>query len=102
MRPTSRRPRPPTTGLREDAKKLDAIRGDKPFMLHPDGLGWLFAPTGLVDGPLPAHYEPQESPFTNSLYPQEQEPDPPALPRVPRTSITPAAASRARTCSRSC
>jgi formate dehydrogenase major subunit len=58
----------------EDAKKMEAIRGDKPFTLHPDGRGWLYAPTGLVDGPLPAHYEPQESPFTNSLYAQRQNP----------------------------
>jgi formate dehydrogenase major subunit len=58
----------------DDAKKMEAIRGDKPFTLHPDGRGWLFAPTGLVDGPLPAHYEPQESPFTNPLYAQRQNP----------------------------
>jgi formate dehydrogenase major subunit len=56
------------------AKALDAIRGDSPFILHPDGLGWIYAPTGLVDGPLPAHYEPQESPFRNPLYAQQQNP----------------------------
>ena len=50
-------------------------------MLHPDGLGWLFAPTGLVDGPLPAHYEPQESPFTNPLYPQDKNPTRQLFPR---------------------
>ncbi len=55
-------------------KALDAISGDKPFILHPDGRGWLYAPSGLVDGPLPAHYEPQESPFTNPLYAQQQNP----------------------------
>ena len=59
-------------GRRE--KALDAIPGDAPFILHPDGLGWIYAPTGLVDGPLPAHYEPQESPFRNSLYAQQQNP----------------------------
>jgi formate dehydrogenase major subunit len=37
-----------------------------------DGKGWLFAPTGLVDGPLPAHYEPYESPVANALYPKRQ------------------------------
>jgi len=46
----------------EDAHGLDAIRGDAPFIMHPDGLGWLYAPQGLVDGPLPTHYEPHESP----------------------------------------
>ncbi|MBV9334692.1 MAG: hypothetical protein JO243_02270, partial [Solirubrobacterales bacterium] len=56
------------------AKKMEAIAGDKPFILHPDGRGWLYSPTGLVDGPLPAHYEPQETPFRNPLYAQQQNP----------------------------
>ena len=57
-----------------DAETMEAIAGDKPFILHPDGRGWIYAPTGLVDGPLPAHYEPQESPFENRLYAQQQNP----------------------------
>jgi formate dehydrogenase major subunit len=57
-----------------NAKQMEAIAGDKPFILHPDGRGWLYAPAGLVDGPLPAHYEPQESPFRNLLYAQQQNP----------------------------
>jgi len=36
--------------------------------MQADGKGWLFAPTGLTDGPLPAHYEPHESPSGNPLY----------------------------------
>jgi len=39
-----------------------------------DGMGWLFAPTGLVDGPLPTHYEPVESPVHNPLYKQQSSP----------------------------
>ena len=39
-----------------------------------DGKGWLFAPKGLVDGPLPTHYEPAESPFRNPLYGQQANP----------------------------
>jgi len=58
----------------DDAKGMDAITGDSPFILHPDGLGWLYAPTGLVDGPLPTHYEPHESPFPNLLYAQRADP----------------------------
>ena len=42
----------------------------KPFILHPDGVGWLFVTSGLKDGPLPTHYEPLESPFSNPLYPE--------------------------------
>jgi formate dehydrogenase major subunit len=55
-------------------KGMEALAGDEPFILHPDGLGWLYAPAGLVDGPLPTHYEPQESPFRNRLYAQQQNP----------------------------
>ena len=36
--------------------------------MQADGRGWLFAPTGVVDGPLPTHYEPHESPVENPLY----------------------------------
>ena len=36
--------------------------GDDPFIMMSDGKAWLFAPTGLADGPLPTHYEPHESP----------------------------------------
>ena len=52
----------------------DALAGDDPFIMEPDGKGWLFAPKGVVDGPLPTHYEPQESPVANPLYPQQQNP----------------------------
>ncbi|MEU7487255.1 formate dehydrogenase [Streptomyces sp. NPDC042319] len=53
----------------DDAEGVDALRGDDPFIMQADGKGWLFAPAGLLDGPLPTHYEPQDSPFTNALYP---------------------------------
>jgi formate dehydrogenase major subunit len=52
----------------------DALAGDDPFILQADGKGWLFAPRGMADGPLPTHYEPQESPVANPLYPQQQNP----------------------------
>jgi formate dehydrogenase major subunit len=51
-----------------------ALAGDDAFIMQPDGKGWLFAPTGMLDGPLPTHYEPQESPVANALYPQQQSP----------------------------
>ncbi|OBJ72648.1 formate dehydrogenase [Mycobacterium sp. 1274756.6] len=51
-----------------------ALAGDDPFVMQADGKAWLFAPTGLVDGPLPTHYEPPESPVPNPLYPQQQSP----------------------------
>jgi formate dehydrogenase major subunit len=43
-------------------------------LLHADGLGWLYVPSGLKDGPLPAHYEPLESLFENSMYGQTTDP----------------------------
>jgi formate dehydrogenase major subunit len=55
-----------------DAIGLDALSGTDPFILKADGKGWLFTPTGLVDGPMPTHYEPMESPATNALYPSQQ------------------------------
>ncbi len=56
------------------ATGLDSVPGDAPFILHEDGLGWLFVPEGLKDGPLPAHYEPLESPLDNALYKQGTNP----------------------------
>jgi formate dehydrogenase major subunit len=53
---------------------LDAIPGDAPFMLHEDGLGWLYVPSGLQDGPMPTHYEPLESPVHNALYSRDTNP----------------------------
>jgi formate dehydrogenase major subunit len=50
----------------------EALPGDAPFIMHPDGVGWLWVPSGLKDGPLPAHYEPLESNVTNPLYPSQQ------------------------------
>jgi formate dehydrogenase major subunit len=58
----------------EGARGGDAIRGDEPFVMQADGKAWLFAPSGLKDGPLPTHYEPHESPFVNPLYSQRANP----------------------------
>jgi formate dehydrogenase major subunit len=56
----------------ENAEGDAGLAGDKPFILHADGLGWIWVPTGLNDGPLPAHYEPLESPVRNPMYPDRQ------------------------------
>jgi formate dehydrogenase major subunit len=53
---------------------VEALGGARPFVLHPDGLGWLYVPSGLKDGPLPAHYEPLESLFESSMYGQTTDP----------------------------
>jgi formate dehydrogenase major subunit len=54
----------------DGAEGMDAISGDDPFIMMADGRGWLYSPSGLLDGPLPTHYEPIESPVPNALYPE--------------------------------
>jgi formate dehydrogenase major subunit len=48
--------------------------GASPFIMKSDGKGWLFVPNGLVDGPLPTHYEPYESPVQNIVYRRQTNP----------------------------
>ena len=50
------------------------FRAPTPFIMKSDGHGWLYVPTGLVDGPLPTHYEPAESVVRNPLYRQQSSP----------------------------
>jgi formate dehydrogenase major subunit len=58
----------------DGAKAQDAIAGTDPFVMQGDGKAWLFAPAGLVDGPLPTHYEPSESVVENAFYKQQSSP----------------------------
>jgi len=51
-----------------EGKGTSALGGAKPFTLHSDGVGWLYVPSGLKDGPLPTHYEALESLVENPLY----------------------------------
>jgi formate dehydrogenase major subunit len=66
--------KPPTAKAQPDGIGLDAHGGGDPFIMLQDGVGWLYVPSGLVDGPLPAHYEPAESPVRNPLYTQQSSP----------------------------
>lgn len=72
-----------------------ALSGDDPFVMQPDGKGWLFAPRGLVDGPLPTHYEPQESPIANALHRQQRNPARVVFPRTDNLSAPSAGAAGA-------
>src|ERR671933_674703 len=58
----------------EGAKAQAAIAGTDPFVMQGDGKAWLFAPSGMVDGPLPTHYEPAESVVENAFYKQQSNP----------------------------
>lgn len=53
---------------------LEGQSGNAPFILHEDGLGWIYVPKGLQDGPLPTHFEPIESPVHNLMYPRNTNP----------------------------
>ena len=62
--------RPDDPGDLQNGHGTEAIPGDKPFILHSDGVAWIWVNSGLKDGPLPTHYEPLESLFGNPLYPK--------------------------------
>jgi formate dehydrogenase major subunit len=81
--------KPPGYVPPDGAKAEDAIAGTHPFIMQADGRGWLFAPAGLVDGPMPAHFEPQESPVSNPLYSQRSNPVRQRMPR-PGNAYNPA------------
>jgi formate dehydrogenase major subunit len=69
---------PATKSPHEPAKPgatgIDAHSGADPFIMQLDGRAQLFVPASLKDGPLPAHYEPLESPVENELYAQQNNP----------------------------
>jgi formate dehydrogenase major subunit len=73
--------KPPSYRPPEGAGGIAALSGDDPFIMQADGKGWLFAPAGLLDGPLPTHYEPAESPVRNRLYRQQSNPARQVFPR---------------------
>ncbi len=66
--------KPPSYRPPEGASGPEGLAGDDPFIMQADGKGWLYAPSGLLDGPMPAHYEPHESPVRNPLYHQQGNP----------------------------
>ncbi len=67
--------RPPDYEPPKDARGTATISGKQPFILNADGRGWIYAPNGLLDGPLPTHYEPEESVVANPLYGQQCNPE---------------------------
>lgn len=58
----------------EGATAQAGLGGADPFVMQADGKAWLYVPAGLADGPMPAHYEPAESPVENALYGQQANP----------------------------
>ncbi|AWT52835.1 formate dehydrogenase, alpha subunit [Mycolicibacterium smegmatis MKD8] len=72
--PDFEKTKPPDYRPSPSAVGVEALRGDDPFVMQADGKAWLFAPSGVADGPLPTHYEPHESPVRNPLYRQQANP----------------------------
>jgi formate dehydrogenase major subunit len=66
--------KPPDYEPPDGARAEAALAGTDPFIMQSDGKGWLYVPCGLSDGPLPAHYEPHESPILNTLYGRQSNP----------------------------
>ncbi|MGI8863279.1 MAG: formate dehydrogenase [Solirubrobacteraceae bacterium] len=66
--------KPPDYRPDADATGPDALAGDDPFIMQADGRGWLYAPAGVADGPMPSHYEPQDSTMRNPMYRQQRNP----------------------------
>ena len=66
--------KPPDAKATPGGIGLDAHSGTDAFIMKADGVGWLYVPTGLADGPLPTQYEPAESPVHNPLYKQQSSP----------------------------
>ena len=66
--------KPPTARAQPGGIGLDGHSGTDAFIMKADGVGWLYVPTGLVDGPLPTQYEPAESPVRNPVYKQQSSP----------------------------
>ena len=99
--PDFTRTKPPHYAPPDGAEGDAALAGTAPFIMHPDGVGRIWVPGGLKDGPLPAHYEPLESPVRNRIYGQQTNPaadpkirddnryaDSPADPRYPHVLTT--------------
>ena len=75
----------------EGATGAEALSGTDAFIMQADGKAWLYVPSGLTDGPLPTHYEPQDSPFPNLLYTQQRNPVRQLMPPHPDNRYQPSA-----------
>lgn len=87
--PDFKRDKAPGHQPSEDATGPEALSGTDPFLMQTDGKASLYVPSGLADGPLPAHYEPQDSPFANLLYDQQRNPVRQLLPSLPDNRYQP-------------
>jgi formate dehydrogenase major subunit len=73
--------KPPSYKAPKGASGPAGLDGDDPFVMQADGKGWLYAPGGVIDGPMPVHYEPHESPVRNPMHRQQANPTREVYPR---------------------
>ncbi|MGH3245519.1 MAG: molybdopterin dinucleotide binding domain-containing protein, partial [Trebonia sp.] len=66
--------KPPSYRPAAGATGPDALSGADAFIMQDDGRAAIFVPGALADGPLPAHYEPEESPVRNQVYGRRSSP----------------------------
>lgn len=79
--PDFEKTKPPSYEPPDGAAGVAGLAGNDPFIMQGDGKGALYVPQGLIDGPMPTHYEPGESPFRNPLYAQQANPTSKEYPR---------------------
>ncbi|MDR7328983.1 Formate dehydrogenase-O major subunit precursor [Corynebacterium guangdongense] len=72
-----------------DAAGPAALSGTDAFIMQADGKGSLFATNGLDDGPLPTHYEAQESRAENPLYSVQSSPSRETFARTDNLQVPP-------------
>jgi formate dehydrogenase major subunit len=72
--PDFEKTKPPSFVPEPGATGPAALSGIDPFILNANGKAELFVAKGLVDGPLPAHFEAAESPLRNRVYAQDASP----------------------------
>ncbi|MBW9206345.1 molybdopterin-dependent oxidoreductase [Mumia sp. zg.B17] len=72
--PDFEKTKPPSYRPPDGAAGVEGLAGNDPFIMQGDGKGALYVPQGLIDGPMPTHYEPVESPFRNPFYAQQANP----------------------------
>lgn len=63
-----------TPNWSENPQGMEGVDGKSPFIMLSTGKGHIYVPAGLKDGPLPAHYEPVETPVRNPMYKQQENP----------------------------
>ena len=81
--------KPPDYVPAPGATGIDAHPGTAPYLMNEEGVGRLFVPEGLADGPLPTHYEPLESPVANALHGQDKNPVAGWFPRPDNPFVAP-------------